>query len=236
MPELEHELLALAAAIDFPATPDLASRVRQRLPDRPQSVWRRRLALAVAVATIAVGATFAVPEARTAILHFFGVGEVRIEFVDRLPEVPPTRPLDLGATIDPVDAPFPLLRSKLLGKADGVYNREGVITLLYGSLQHVHLLVTQIAGSPFNPEIGKKLQAAGTRVLFVPIRGATGPGVWITGRPHLVLLPGGAPRLAADTLIWQRNKLTVRLEGATTLQQAVTIAESLRFGRRTSGR
>ena len=58
--------------------------------------------------------------------------------------------------------------------------------------------------------------------------GATGPGVWITGRPHLVLLPGGAPRLAADTLIWQRNKLTVRLEGATTLQQAVTIAESLR--------
>ena len=227
MPELERELLALAAAIDFPATPDLASRMRQRLPDRPQSVWRRRLALVAAAATIALGAAFAVPEARTAILRFFGVGAVRIEFVDRLPEVPPAGPLDLGATIDPAGAPFPLLRSKLLGKPDGVYNRGGVVTLLYGSQQHVHLLVTQIAGAPFDPEIGKKLQATGTRVLFVPIRGSTGPGVWITGRPHVVLLPGGPPRLAADTLIWQHGKLTVRLEGATSLRQAVTIAESL---------
>ena len=227
MPDLERELLDLASAVDFPTTPDIASRIRQRLTGRPQSVWPRRLALTVSVAMIAVGATFAVPEARTAILRFFGVGAEQIEFVDRLPEVPPAGPLDLGARIDPGDAPFPLLRSKLLGKADGVYNREGVVTLLYGSQQHVHLLVTLIAGAPFNPEIGKKLQATGTRVLFVPIGGSTGPGVWITGRPHLVLLPAGPPRLAGDTLIWQHNKLTVRLEGATSVQQAVTIADSL---------
>jgi hypothetical protein len=227
MPELERELLALPAAVDFPTTPDIASRIHERLPGRPRPASRRRFALAVAVVAVAVGAAFAVPQARTAILRFFGVGEVRIEFVDRLPEVPPNGPLALGAAIDPADAPFPLLRSKLLGKADGVYNSQGVVTLLYGSHRHVRLLVTEIAGTPFDPTVGKKLQAAGTHALFVSIRDSTGPGVWIEGRPHLVVLPGGPPRLAADTLIWQHGKITVRLEGATSLQQAVTIAESL---------
>lgn len=227
MPDLERELVALAAAIDFPATPDLAARIRLRLPDRPPSLWPRRFAVAVAVAMITIGATFAVPQARTAILRLFGVGAVRIEFVDRLPEVQPRGPLDPGSAIDPSDAPFPLLRSKLLGKADSVYIREGVVTLLYGSAHHVRLLVTQIAGAPFDPTVGKKLEATGTRVAFVPIRGSAGPGVWLEGRPHVLLLPGGPPRLAANTLIWQHKKITVRLEGAPSLQQAVTIAESL---------
>lgn len=227
MPELDRELLALAADIDFPATPDLASGLRGRLPERPLPVSRRRSALAVATAAIAVGAAFVVPQARTAILRFFGVGAVRIEFVDRLPEVPPAGSLDLGAAIDPADAPYPLLRSELLGKADAVYDRHGVVTLLYGSREHVRLLVTQIEGGRFDPTVGKKLEAAGTRVMFVPIHGSTGPAVWIEGRPHLLLLPGGAPRLAANTLVWQHNQLTLRLEGAPSLPQAVMIAESL---------
>jgi hypothetical protein len=201
MIELERELRGLARFIEFPETPDVTSKVRRDLQDTRQGVWPRRAALAVAIAVLAVGAGFAVPQARTAILRFFGAGPVQIEFVDRLPAVRPAPRLELGRAIDPGDAPFTLLRSKLLGEPDAVYRDGDVVTLLYGSPQRVRLLLTEIAGSDFTPEIGKKLAAAGTHVEFVPIRGSVGPGVWIEGRPHVVLIPGGPPRLATNTLI-----------------------------------
>ena len=228
MTELERELRALGAAIDFPETPDIASNVCQHLPDRTRRVWPRRIALAVAIAVLAVGAGFAVPQARSAVLRFFGVGAVQIEFVDRLPEVLPARPLELGTAIDPGDAPFPLLRSKLLGDPDGVFRRGDVVTLLYGTPERVRILVTEIAGSDFTPEIGKQLASTGTYVQFVPIRSSVGPGVWIQGRPHIVRFPGGPLRLAANTLIWTHGELTLRLEGAASLEQATAIAETLR--------
>src|SRR5919202_5784051 len=106
MPELERELRALAAQIAYPLTPDLAAAVRQRVQAQPRRrAWARPLAVAIAVAAVAIGAAFAVPPARTAILRFFGIGAVRIHFVDRLPEVRPG-PLDLGAEIDPAAPPF----------------------------------------------------------------------------------------------------------------------------------
>ena len=101
------------------------------------------------------------------------------------------------------------------------------MTLLYGTPERVRLLVTQIPASGFTPDVGKKLAATGTHVEFVEIPGSPGPGVWITGRPHLVSLPGGPARLASNTLIWQRGPLTVRVEGAETIAQATRIAESL---------
>ena len=103
-----------------------------------------------------------------------------------------------------------------------------MVTLLYGTPDRVRILVTEIAGSDFTPEVGKKLAATGTQVEFVPIRGSVGPGVWIQGRPHIVRFPGGPLRLAANTLIWTRGQLTLRLEGAASLEQAVAIAETLR--------
>ncbi len=225
--ELERELRGLGAAIDFPETPDVASNVRRDLPEQRRAAWPWRIALALAIAVLAVGAGFAVPQARTAILRFLGIGAVQIEFVDRLPEVRPAAPLGLGTAINPADAPFPLLRSKLLGNPDGVYRRDDVVTLLYGTPERVRILVTEIAGLDFTPELGKKLAAMGTHVEFVPIRGSIGPGVWIEGRPHVVLFPGGPPRLAANTLIWTNGQLTLRLEGAASLMQAVEIAETL---------
>jgi hypothetical protein len=230
MIELKRELRGLAAAIDFPETPDIASNLRRHLPERRRAAWPWRIALAVAIAVIAVGAVgagFAVPQARTAILRLFGIGAVQIEFVDRLPEVRPAAPLRLGTAIDPADAPFPLLRSELLGDPDGIYRRGDFVTLLYGTPERVRLLVTEIAGSDFTPDVVKKLAAPGTHVEFVPIRGSVGSGVWIEGRPHVVLFPGGPPRLAANTLIWTNSQLTLRLEGAASLMQAVAIADSM---------
>ena len=145
------------------------------------------------------------------ILDWFGIGDVQIQFVDLLPHVPPDGPLDLGTAIDPGDSPFPLLRPGLLGEPDGIYRAGDVVTLLYGTPEQVRALVTEIANSGFTPSVGKKLAEAGTRVEFVPIRGSVGPALWITGKEHLVLLPGGPARLAANTLIWTRGPLTIRL-------------------------
>jgi hypothetical protein len=230
MTELELGLRGLAEAVDFPETPDIASEVDVRLRASPRAARSRHLAWAVALSVLvaaAVAAGLAVPQARTALLRLFGVGEVRIELVDRLPEVRPGAPLDLGTPIEAADAPFVLLRPTLLGDPDGVYRRGSVVTLLYGRPERVRMLLTEIASSGFTPDVGKKLAAAGTHVEFVPIRGSAGPGLWISGRPHTVQLPGGRPRLAANTLIWTRGRITLRLEGAASLQQAVAIADSV---------
>ncbi len=231
MTELERDLRGLAAAIAFPETPAIAANLRlsprpERLPRSPRS-WRTVAIVVTVVLAVAIAAGMAVPQARTSILHWFGIGEIRIEFVDRLPAVRPDAPLGLGTAIDSANAPFPLLRPAVLGKPDGTYRSGDVVTLLYGRPERVRALVTEIANSGFTPMVGKKLAEAGTRVEFVPIRGSEGPGLWVTGEPHVVLLPGGPARLAANTLIWTRGALTIRLEGTATLQQARAIAESL---------
>ena len=125
MTELERELRGLAAAIAFPETPAIAANLRlsprpERLPRSPRS-WRT---VAIVVAVCARGChrgrdgRAPGPDVDPAL---FGIGEVRIEFVDRLPEVRPDAPLDLGTAIDSADAPFPLLRPAVLGKPDGIY-------------------------------------------------------------------------------------------------------------------
>ena len=229
MSDLERDLRDLATAIDFPATPDLSARVRGRLAERERVQPYRWVAIAVAIAALAAAVGLAVPDARTAIFRLFHIGSVNISFVERLPQVQPARPLDLGEPISPTEAPVRPLHSELLGAPDGVYRSGDIVTLLYGTPERVRLLVTQIPRSGFTPEVGKKLAATGTRVEFVEIAGSLGPGVWITGRPHLVSLPGGPVRLASNTLIWQLGAaLTVRIEGAETIAEATRIAESLR--------
>lgn len=227
MSEFEHELRAFAAAIEVPPTPDLAARVRAELGERRPVLWRRRLAVALSLAAIAIGAAFAVPQARTAILRFFGVGSVRIEFVKRLPKVP-AGPIPLGRRVEPDAAPFPPLSSKLLGRPNGVYVQGNVVTMLYGTRSSVRLLVTLIHDSMAMSEVAKKLAVTGTQVRFLAVGRARAPGVWVEGAPHIVRFPGGPLRLARNALIWRSGALTVRVEGTLRLDDALAIADSLR--------
>src|SRR6478735_1132445 len=137
MTELERELRGLAAAIAFPETPEIVANLRltprpERLP-RPRRSWRTAGVVVAVVLAVAVAAGMAVPQARTSILHWFGIGEIRIGFVDRLPAVRPDAPLDLGTAIDSDDARFPLLHPTVLGEPDGIYRSGDVVTLLYGT-------------------------------------------------------------------------------------------------------
>ena len=228
MPDLERELRGLGESIAFPPTPDLAASVRARLPERAPALWPRRLVLVAAVLGAAVVAGLAIPQARSAILRVFGVGAVRIEYLDKLPAVEPQQALDLGPAISAEDAPFRLLESPLLGQPDGVYASGDVVTQLYGSPDHVRLLVTQIGRSALRPDVVKKVVGTTTNADFVSIAGLAEPALWIEGAPHILSLPNAPERLAANTLIWTQGNHTLRLEGAESLDEAVEIAQSFR--------
>jgi hypothetical protein len=228
MPDLERELRGLGESIAFPATPDLAASVRARIPERAPTLWPRRLVLVAAVLGVAVVAGLAIPQARSAILRVFGIGAVRVEYVDKLPAVEPRATLALGPAISADDAPFRLLESSLLGTPDGIYASGNVVTQLYGSPDRVRLLVTQIGGRALRPDVVKKVVGSTTNADFVSIAGIPEQALWIEGAPHVLSLPNAPERLAANTLIWTQDNRTLRLEGAESLDEAVEIAQSFR--------
>src|SRR4029453_3163786 len=88
MSELELRLDRLGRELDWPETPELGDGVLRRLAEgrRPRG-WRRPLVIALAALVVVVGALLAVPQSRSAILDFFGIGSVTIRSVDEYPEL-----------------------------------------------------------------------------------------------------------------------------------------------------
>ncbi len=79
----ETRLRDIAAEVDYPATPDIASVVRQRLAKEKQQVTIRpwyasRLAWVAAAVLLALAFLITVPQARAAIFEFFQIGSIRI--------------------------------------------------------------------------------------------------------------------------------------------------------------
>ena len=238
MTELERALGELGARIEYPPTPDLASAVRARLSERrPRRAWRST-AIAFAALVLTAGAALAVPPTRGAILDLFGLRGVTIERVDDLPEIPPDRPLTLGEHVTLAEARararHPVLLPGLegFGRPDAVYiapERPGVpVTLVYGSLSRVRLLLTQFVGAPLiEKTIGPAVEAE-----EVTVDG--GRGAWLEGRHAVVFRDRRgrpyfeSPRIAGNTLLWERGALTLRLEADVDKADALRIARSLR--------
>jgi hypothetical protein len=250
MTELERALVELGRHLDVPPAPDLAGAVRSRLEPRParRLVTRRRLVLAFALLVAAVGAAFAVPQARTAILEWLGLRGATVERVVVLPEVPVSFDLDLGERVTFEEASsrvaFRVLSPELLGAPDAVYVDESVpggrVSFVYlhntevpiKTEEGIGLLLTEFRGD-LTPALLGKLVASGTGVEKVTVLGE--PGLWISGAVHVFFYrdPEGQVReetlrLAGDTLLWQRGRLLLRLESAVSKKQALEIARSTR--------
>ena len=240
MTDLERMLVALGAEVEVPDAPDLAPGVLARLSAR-RAPFRRSLVLALAaVLCAALLATLAIPDARSAVLRFFGIGNVRIELVDELPEVradPLELELMLGERVPLAEAVeragFTLL--ELDQAPDAVYLGErGTVWFVYGRPGSVRLLVAQSPNVRVDePSLFKKLAAAGTSVDEVIVRGKD--GFFVSGEPHVVFLvdesgdvDGESARLAQEVLVWTEGGSTVRLEGDLTAERAIAIAEELR--------
>jgi hypothetical protein len=227
MTELELALVELGRSLELPPTPDLAARVAARIAPR-RRLPVRRVALALAAIAVAVGIAFAVPPARSAILRFFGFGAVRIERVQTLPAAQ-ERPLgaDLGPTVSPAQA-REALHGRLLLPAGGEHATlhlapGGVVSLLLRS----HGRLVLLSELPFAGEPAlKKVAGEATRIEPAEVDGK--PALWLTGAPHLYIFPGAPQRLAGNVLIWQRQGITLRLEGRLTEAQALELAQSVK--------
>ena len=253
MTELEHALLDLGRTLELPATPDIAASVSRRLAAaetvRPRRLGRRRLVLVFAALVIAVGAAFAVPPARTAILEWLGLRGATVERVFALPDVPAERGFDvdqLGERMSLAEASeragFAVAVPSVLGVPDLVYLDEsapgGRVSLVYlpntktPTVTGVGLLLTEFSGE-LSPELLGKVVAGGTDVEQVALGGA--PGLWISGEPHVVFyrdpqheVREDTARLAGNVLLVERGDLLVRIEAEISKEEALEIAASLK--------
>jgi hypothetical protein len=223
--KLESELRALAAEIEWPHTPAL----RPELAPRPRLMRHRRsiaLALAATVVAVALAAAFVVPQSRGAILRFFGLGAVHVEFVERLPAAQ-EHPLTarLGPTVSIAVAHDLLGTPPLqppLTSAPTFHARDGIVSLLFLHEGEPVLLSEMSSRS----SLLKKIAVTSTSVRW--LRVGDDPAIWIAGDKHLVVFPQAAPRLAGHVLVWQHRSLTLRLEGKhLTLRDALAFAEKI---------
>ena len=212
--DLERELRALP--IEWPATPQL-----RPLPERR----RRRWPLVAAIALAAVAAAFAVPQSRGAILRFFDIGADKVQFVDTLPPAQ-QRSLDEGlgwpATLARAHVLVPALLLPPLG-SPALHASGDVVSMVFLS-RGKSVLLSEVRG---DGAFLKKLVGSQTHVTWMRVGAAY--GVWLTGKPHVFFFPREPARLAGNTLIWQGNGTTYRLEApGLTKQEALDLARSLR--------
>jgi hypothetical protein len=247
MQRLEDRLLDLGTAIAFPATPALSEAVAERLrqPRRSFRLGRplsRGMALAFAATVLLVGiaAAFAV-----------GVGGLRLTFgpasFSPLPSLIAGPGLGDPTTLAEArgDVTFALRVPALveLGDPDLVYLADppvgGAVTLLYGErpgfpadpATRIGLIVTQFRAD-IGPELFEKLIDSGVRVTASKVGDAN--AWWIAGGDHFFFFRDATGRvvestlrLAGDSLIWEEGRVTYRVEGASTIEEAVRVAGSL---------
>ena len=229
MAELETALRQLGGEVAFPPTPDLASAIRGQL-DRRRFRHRRVTIALVTALVVAIGAVFAVPQARTAILDWLGLRNVSVVRVEKLPAVPAHGNLDLGQRVTLDDAkrraPWLLVPD---GTPDSVWVNKslpgGKVSLLWGTPSNVRLLLTEFTGRTYI----EKVIDGDTQVERVKIGDA---GAWFQG-PHVVMFQDrdgrfreSHARLARNTLVWQLGDITLRLEGGLTKDEALRIART----------
>jgi hypothetical protein len=255
--ELEQALRALGRELAYPATPQIAPTIRQRLREqspRRRLSARRTLLVAFAAALLASSAAVAaVPAARHAVLDWLGLRSVRIQRVPTQPTAPgpgaPRVGLDVGrrTTISGARASvrFSILMPRLARLGDPeVYVSSsppgGRVTLLYAARPGlppavgtgVGMLITEFQGDQPADFIEKTL-GPGTTAEQLTLRGE--PAVWISGQPHVVVFRDAdgtiredTLRLAGNTLLWRRGAVLLRIEAHIPKTAALRIARSMK--------
>ena len=237
MKDLERRLVELGHSFDDADPPEVASRVAARLrePTRPNRRLRR-VAL-VALAMLAAVLAVAVSPAGTSLLELFDLGGVEVERVEALPPVQPRGKLAPGAetTLDRArsQVPFPLYLPPEAPEPAHVFLNAsdppgGEVTLVYGSRSRPRLLISEFVASDLGPLKYKKAGPQ-TTVERTMVNGA--PALWLGGATHEFSFVDGdgttrgfQTRLAARTLIWVRDGVTIRLEGDLSRDEAIALA------------
>ncbi|HEU4481131.1 MAG TPA: hypothetical protein VFS18_04535 [Actinomycetota bacterium] len=254
--QLERLLTELGDPAGFPPVPDLAASVRVRIEQRPRSEpvverWTRRrvalVAVAAAVAALLGVATFS-PDARRAIADLIGVSGVDIGYDE--PPDPVATSLGLGRPVSRSEAEaavaFEIVepQSGLLEEPDEIYVEDetlGAVSFVYLPREGlpeagpfgVAALLTEFRGRLQRAGFEKFISADDTSVEAVTVSGFE--GYWIEGAPHVVVYVDEngvqrerSARLAGNTLVWEQDGLTLRLESSLDRSAAVAAAETIR--------
>ncbi|HEV8655476.1 MAG TPA: hypothetical protein VGR85_08210 [Candidatus Limnocylindria bacterium] len=208
------------------------------------------------LAVLALVIVLAVPGARAAaasVLHAWGIDIFQGPPI-ATPAASPSPRAGLGSltTLDEVrlraDFTVRVPTDPRLGTPDEVYRDRADatgarqrISLVYGPragfpISHepgVSVLVVEFRGTFDEALIGGKGVGPDTKIESLSVNG--GRGLWLEGAPHLFFYhdPSGqiateTLRLAGNTLIWEQDGVTLRLEAQVSRDEALRIAASFR--------
>ena len=234
---LEHQLSTLADEL-FPPAPALVGGVIAELARRREP--RRRWLAAVALAAAVVVAVLALPGPRQALARLLGIGGVTIEQVTdyELPATMPTeeplgRPADLEEASDLVG--FTPRIPQIAGLTDPATfvrpdTADGLVSLVYrNDGEEAGLIITQFRAAG---DVAIKQVGNGSSFREVTIAGQL-RAFWIEGTHSIVFVGDDgiiedSARLVGDTLLWEEDGFTYRIESALPLAEVLTIARSMR--------
>jgi hypothetical protein len=255
--DIKRELERLGSDLKYPPTPDLAMRMRQRLEEEQADRFqhrsmagklRRGVALAaVAILLLSIIVGFS-PNVRSAVADWLGLGGIVIIRDDSVPGgmAPVGAGLNLGerTTLERAQeymgSGYQILVPTLseLGEPDAIYlgadPYRDVVTLVYeagpilpplSSETGTGLLLSEVPGDIESTYFLKGIPSA-TQLEEITVNGRR--GYWISGKLHLLDPIGGEERLAGNTLLWEQDGWTLRLESSLGREEAQRIAESVR--------
>ncbi|MFS8104181.1 hypothetical protein LFM09_44420 [Lentzea alba] len=216
--QLEAALRDLNERIHVPEPPDITAAVLTRInAPRRKNRWLQALIGALTAFAIAFAVSPAVRAGVQNLLEFAGV-EFRTEAPQNVAPPLPSQEVSLDEARKQM--PFEIHLPKELGQPDKITVHEGrFVTLHYGNLR-----LDQFDGT-IRSAIGKLIHGEGVEQV--------GDKVWIPS-PHRIFYidrngewrNAGPHGTAGQTLVWQRDQVTMRLEGDLTKERALKISES----------
>jgi len=232
---------------DVDLVPGVLQRVRDIGGDREgRRDHGRRIVLIAAAAAMALAACAAIPPVRDALVSVFQLNGIRVlqspspSPTSGFPAPSPSAGASLPAVYAGLGDPTTeaeaeayssgrLLRPAALGVPDRVFRHEALVTLAYGKREPAWLVMEVVLPSRLLLE---KIVLTGAHVRRLTVNGR--PGVWVEGPQELVYVPGGGepqvedPRLSANSLIWEQDGVTLRIETTHGLTDALKVAASMR--------
>ncbi|MDX8034754.1 hypothetical protein SK803_31445 [Lentzea sp. BCCO 10_0856] len=216
--QTEAALRDLGRQIHVPEPPDLTASVLTRInAPRRGNRWLAALVAAVTAFAIAFAVSPAVRAGVQNLLEFAGV-EFRTEAPQSIAHPLPSQEVSLDEAKKQM--PFEIHLPAELGEPDKITVHEGrFVTLHYGSLRldqfdgTIQSTVGKLVHSEGVEQINDKIWIPYPHVFFYIDRN----GQWHTEEPR---------GQAGQTLLWQRDQVTMRLEGELTKERALKISES----------
>ena len=254
--DLERTLADIATRLDGPKR-DMWPAVRARIDERRTQPWwsrlgmdRRTLApIAATLAVILVAALLLTPRIADALGHLLSIPGVQIYQVPQSPTARPnaSAPTFAGQRVATAAeasriAGFTVRTPAALGEPSAIYVETAPVrvTIVYASVKGIPVssqagvsaLVVEFKGK-IETQIMAKAIGPGTSLDAVPL--GSGVAYYLSGQPHQFFFrdPAGnlqpeTLRLAGNTLLWEQDGYTYRLEAQVSRDEAVRIASSFR--------